>query len=447
MPPDDTSRIPVAASDALNAAMLVAIGSSIRGDVRFLAGLSITVAGFAVAALAMWRTGTGPAVAWRSRIGPLLVATATVSLFTPSLHGPAWFEWSRRAFSLAAIGAAVLVWGDTPGSRRAVAAVIVLASAVHLATPFAIPKPQIDVWEWTQTCIQALLHGVHPYTIRADAAVRGPDLWRTAAFYPYMPFTLVAFSPGVMLFGDYRLVSALCVPATVALIYAMGRRLHLDRSLLDAATLAFLVFPRAIELTCYGWTEPLLVTALAAFAYLAVRAPGGAAEAIAFFLLPSLKQYFAAPVLLYLAAGRTRLRALAAGVAVAAATVVPFLLWDWHSTLAGITTQMIAPSGPRLDADSLVALVGAKSGVIVSRWVSVAVQLLVAAIAWRRLRRHGLGGLLLASALALCATFLSGWQAFVNYYYLVSAMLVAAALPLSSTFVTNAPVRPDKEPM
>jgi hypothetical protein len=447
MPPDDTSRIPVAASDALNAAMLVAIGSSIRGDVRFLAGLSITVAGLAVAALAMWRTGTGPAVAWRSRIGPLLVATATVSLFTPSLHGPAWFEWSRRAFSLAAIGtAALIVRGDTPGSRRAVAAVIVLASAVHLAAPFAIPEPQIDVWEWTQTCIQALLHGVHPYTIRADAAVRGPDLWRTAAFYPYMPFTLVAFSPGVMLFGDYRLVSALCVPATVALIYATGRRLYLDRSLLDAATLAFLVFPRAVELTCYGWTEPLLVTAVVAFAYLAVRAPGGAAEAISFFLLPSLKQYFAAPVLLYLAAMRTRLPALAAGIAVAAATVVPFLLWDWRSTLEGITTQMIAPSGPRLDSDSLVALVGADTGIIVSRWVSVAVQLLVAAIAWRRLRRRGLGGLLLASALALCATFLSGWQAFVNYYYLVSAMLVAAALPLSSASFTNAPVRAEREP-
>ena len=154
-----------------------------------------------------------------------------------------------------AIGAAALVArGDTPGSRRAVAAVIVLASALHLATPFAIPEPPIDVWSWTQTCIRALLHGVHPYTIPAELAVRGADLWRTAAVYPYMPFTLVAFSPGVMLLGDYRQVSALCVPATVALIRAMGRRLQVDRSLVDAATLAFLVFPRASTPTC--WAGP-----------------------------------------------------------------------------------------------------------------------------------------------------------------------------------------------
>ena len=77
-----------------------------------------------------------------------------------------------------------------------------------------------------------------------------------------------------------------------------------------------------------------------------------------------------------------------------------------------------------------------------NRWISVAVQLLVAAIAWSRLRHHGLGGLLLASALALCATFLCGWQAFVNYYYLVSAMLIAAALDLACRARTPAGLTP-----
>ena len=144
-----------------------------------------------------------------------------------------------------------------------------------------------------------------------------------------------------------------------------------------------------------GRTEPLLVTALAAFVYLAVRAPGGAAEAIAFFLLPSLKHAFVAPVLLYLAAARTRLPALAAGMAVAAATVVPFLLWDWRSTIAGMTTQMIAPTGPRLDSDSLVALMGAKTGIIVSRWVSAR-----SSCWWRRSRGRGFAG----TASAACSS-------------------------------------------
>jgi len=440
---DAPTPIAPAAADALAAAMLVAIGSCIRGDIRFLVGLPITVAGFAMASRAMWRAGVERPAPWRFTIGLLLIVTAAVGLFTPSLHGPLWFEGSRRVFSLLGLAAAALfARGETPWSRRAATAVIVAAAALHLATPIAVPRPEIDVWSWTQTCIRALLHGVHPYTIRAEDAVSARDLWRTAAFYPYMPFTLVAFAPGVALFGDYRFVSALCVPATVALIRATGRHLAVGPALADAATLAFLLFPRAVELTCFGWTEPLLVVVLAAFVYCAVRAPDGAGEAIAFFLLPALKQYFLAPVLLYVAMKppRRRLRTLASGAAVAAATLAPFLLWQWRPTLAGMITQMIAPAAPRLDSDSLVALVGAATGVYVSRWVSVASQLLVAAIAWTHLRSHGVGGLLLASALSLCATFLCGWQAFVNYYYLVSAMLLAAGLVLSARDLTPGPL-------
>jgi hypothetical protein len=56
------------------------------------------------------------------------------------------------------------------------------------------------------------------------------------------------------------------------------------------------------------------------------------------------------------------------------------------------------------------------------------VQLIVGAIAWWRLKGHGLSGLLLASALSLCATFLVGWQAFVNYYYFIGVLLILAAL-------------------
>jgi hypothetical protein len=86
---------------------------------------------------------------------------------------------------------------------------------------------------------------------------------------------------------------------------------------------------------------------------------------------------------------------------------------------------------PRLDSTSLVAFVAVTTGVYVTRWASVVVQFLVAGIAYARLRDHGLGGLLLASSLALCATFLTGWQAFMNYYYLVAEMLLLSAMVLA----------------
>jgi hypothetical protein len=80
-----------------------------------------------------------------------------------------------------------------------------------------------------------------------------------------------------------------------------------------------------------------------------------------------------------------------------------------------------------------VALVGLSTGVYVSRWASVVAQFLVAGLAHARLRDRGLGGLLLASSLALDATFLTGWQAFMNYHYLVGEMLLLAAMVFAAT--------------
>jgi hypothetical protein len=70
------------------------------------------------------------------------------------------------------------------------------------------------------------------------------------------------------------------------------------------------------------------------------------------------------------------------------------------------------------------------------RWASVATQMIAGGIAWARLENDGLGGLVLASALSLYATFLVGWQAFVNYYYFIGGLLILAAMLSPRTEVT-----------
>ena len=52
-------------------------------------------------------------------------------------------------------------------------------------------------------------------------------------------------------------------------------------------------------------------------------------------------------------------------------------------------------------------------------------------LAFARLRKSGLGGLLLGSAVALFATFLAGWQAFVNYYYFIGMLLLLSGMTLA----------------
>ena len=59
-------------------------------------------------------------------------------------------------------------------------------------------------------------------------------------------------------------------------------------------------------------------------------------------------------------------------------------------------------------------------------------QFIVGGIAYWRLRRGGVAGLLLASAITLFATFLVAWQAFFNYYYFVTVLLVLGGLVLAA---------------
>jgi hypothetical protein len=308
------------------------------------------------------------------------------------------------------------------------------ACALHLVTPLGTPQPQIDVFTWTQTAVGALIHGVHPYTVHAPDVFGGSrNAGYTVTVYPYMPATLVAYAPWFALFGDFRYGLAACLALTIWLVRSAGRRLGLDGRLTGAVILSLVLHPSGPAMVRSGWTEPLLVLAAASFVYFRVRWPEGNGQAIAFFLLPALKQYVVVPVAMFVATRpRPPIRALIVGASVAAMTVVPFIVWNWRATVEGIVFQMRAPTVPRLTATSPVALMAYLTGTFPPVWTSVALQLIAGALAYARLRRSGLGGLLLGSALALFATFLGGWQAFVNYYYFVGMLLLLSAMTLGA---------------
>jgi len=393
----------------------------------------MTAAGLAIAIRAARISASRRTFVWPLATCALLTAMALVGLVAPSRPGARWFDLACRLFFVfGAAAIAVLYRGSAVVRRRTVAAIVTAYVVLQIATPIGIPDPGIDVLVWTQACLQALRHGIHPYVVHLPASARvGP----TAALYPYMPATLLAWFPAFLLFGDCRVMSAILIPAAVLLNRASGRRLGVEPAFLDATTLAFVLHPRSTWITASAWNESLLVFVVAVFTYLAISSPGGRAQAIAFCLLPALKQYMLAPVLLFVGTTppRQRLSYVAQAIGVACLTALPFLIWNGRSTFTGMTTQMVAPVGPRVDSTSLVALVAVVAGASATRWLSVVVQFAVAAIAYVYLRKQGLGGVLLASAITLTATFLAGWQAFVNYYYLAAMIFLTAAMPLATS--------------
>ena len=437
--PISRSDVPTCAIQALTSALILAIGSSLGGYLLFILGLPLTIVGFIVACRAALNWSSPDRTNSFTWITALLTAMAALGIVGPTTGGLLWYEVIKRTFAVASIVLVGVFSSEDLTRRRRAAWLAVSAGLVLFALgPIGAPHPPIDVFTWTQTSVQALLHRTNPYTVVAPDVYLGRyDPGYTVSVYPYMPATLLAYAPWVSVLGDFRFALAACLALTIALIHHIGRRLRVTPQLTYAAALAIVLHPSSPRMVESGWTEPLLVFGAALFVYFALENPKGIGQAATFLLLPALKQYVVAPTVLYLIRGRqsVRPRVFIAAAAIGAATVLPFLIWNWQATLAGMVFQMEAPTVPRLGSTSLVALMATTSGVYPGRWMSAVVQLIVGGIAWWRLKDHGLSGLMLASALSLYATFLVGWQAFVNYYYFVGALLILAAIVRANTDV------------
>jgi hypothetical protein len=423
-----------AAAASLAAGMVVAIGVCMGGPLRLPLGLPLVVAAFVVGCVAVARAGRGAEARTVSWPHLALSAMAATSLFVAAdAPWPGWYDMVVRGVALVNV---ILIGVHAAGAgsgRRTMWCIVVPALLLPIAAPILVPSPRIDVWIWSQEVGRALLRGVHPYTVHMPDTYGGAyNYGYVTAVYPYAPLDTVLTAVGVGVARDYRFLLCAAQIATLLLARAAGRRLGAAARTIDVCTLALALFPRTPFLIVFGWKEPLvaLLLAIALYAWSRSKSAAGAATATAaavWWLVPTLKQYFLAPVLLHvLARPRPRVRVVLAGVGAAAVVVVPFLVWNWRATVDGqleVTRAVL-----REDSFSVTAVLSMLFGVRAGWWPSVAAQLAVVVAA----RPRSLGGMLCASALALFASFLCASQAFLNYYYTVFVLFLFAALALEA---------------
>ena len=417
--------------EALCAAALLATACCFDGPYRFAVALPLVVICLVVSSLALTRADREAATPFPPALWMLLGSVAALGIAMPGNIGPLWLEIVRRAFGAVGVVAIAAVAGHNgTWRRRALLVSTVGATMLAFIVPAATPNPQIDVVPWTDTAVRAFLHGVHPYTVQAPDVYRGgADFGFVVRVYPYMPATVLAFAPFVAIAGDFRYALAASVPATIWLVRRAGTRSGTDPHLLDAATLMVALHPTLPIVMRSGWAEPLLCVVSAGVAVALVEGRSRLA-AVGTFLLPALKQYAIAPVLLWAAGPGRRVRPLvwAVAAACAALTVLPFLAWNAPATLDGMLFQMRAPVRPRLTSISIPGLLANYSSSNLPVWVSAATQLVVSGALAASGVAATVSGLFAGSAVALLATFLLGWQGFVNYYIWIGTLLVLAAV-------------------
>jgi hypothetical protein len=306
-------------------------------------------------------------------------------------------------------------------SCRAVFLVAVVAGfGLRLAMPVVSPSPVIDVFAQFKESAQHLLAGLNPYTVPFSDVYQGTrDYGYHTLGYAYLPANLLLQTVAYWLTGDirYGYIAAEVVVATALYRVAGAAPGRLAPMLV---VLLFLYHPRGLFVIEQGWTEPFIAGAFALFLWLRDGRPGNLWSAAAYGFMLSLKQYLVYFVL-HLFMIERRPKALAAAAGTGFLTLVPFLVWDPASLYTyGVLFQLKTPFRP--DGLTVVTLLYRLFGFTAGKWLAALVGLGVGVYTYRRFRAFGLAGYLLAVTLTTFAIFLSGSQAFCNYYYLVSVL-------------------------
>lgn len=312
--------------------------------------------------------------------------------------------------------------------------VLALHAVVAIALVRAIPGKVNDVYVFQTGAAKALLQGVNPYTITHPDRdpehswyFYGPGIsenGRIHVGFPYLPVSLLLVLPGYLA-GDvrYALIAAIVVSALLM------RQMRRDGFMLLVVSV-LLLNPVTFFLIVMSWTEPFVLMLLCCTLLAAIRKSRWLP--LAFGLLLVSKQYvpIIVPFTGFLVPDfglKNRLKLILQASLIAAGTTLPLALWNfqhfWHDV---VTFQILQPFRP----DSL------SFSVLITRFKLPPIPLAAVAAAclltmvWTLLaaRKRGPASFACGFAFVLLVFFALNKQAFCQYYFLVMACLLAAAV-------------------
>jgi hypothetical protein len=407
---------------------LLGVGDAIHAGYYSSVGLACILAGFVAVVTVAW-SGSVPAIPDRG----LLVLPAAVCLVAAVVNPTRRYLYltgaDLRVIEALAIATAVaaLLCAVVPRRWESVAwvGVVALATATGIVTIVLINDPGIDVWDILQQSSTGLLHGDDMYR-QHWAHSTGLQ-----AVYPYLPVSTVLLAPFRWLFGDvrYGLLAASVLGAWLL------RRFGTSRT--PALAALALVFPGWVLLINRSWTEPILVTALAA-AILALRSGRTVIVVLTLALALACKQHVVLLLPIFAVWPSFGLRRTLVACGVALAAVLPWVIAGprafWHDAVhanldLGVRTQALD-----------VPAVFARHGVTLGLGFTLVVLVLAYALVFWRVPRTT-SGLAIGCAVVMWAFDLANKQTFFNHYTLpLGLLLVALAVADPSPLERDDPV-------
>ncbi|MBI3071559.1 MAG: hypothetical protein HYY84_05455 [Deltaproteobacteria bacterium] len=353
------------------------------------------------------------------------------------------------------IGAvAVLAGVAVVAPLRTVRACFFAALAIHFVlgvwTISVSPDPAIDVFTVHTEAFKALFAGESPFSITIPN-IYGDDTpfyvkstlagGRVQVGYPYPPLGLLLALPGHLV-GDFRYATLVAMHGA-ALFMAFARPGRIGA----LVALLYLFTPRAFFVLEQAWTEPFVVLGFSATCFLACR--GSRRVPIVLGFLFAAKQYvFLAGATAFFLDGkfawRRTAKTLGIAAAIAFATVLPFVVWDFDGFLwSVIEARKTTPFRP----DSLTFLAWLDNhDIVVGGWVGLVGMAVPLGLAyWRGVRSPS--GFATSVAALYFVAFSFSVAAHCNYYYLVIGLLCIAVAVMRPAGALEEPVVLHRSPV
>ncbi len=355
----------------------------------------------------------------RSTRGAVFAGAVVIAVFlatTIPLLADAYFgTWSaaaRAGIGMLALGGVLVPWLQTPQRQRFVGIVIIwMVLVLGFLAVVAIPDSGVDVQYAHEEASRLLFSGKNPYSdlVIADTAPSAVNEG-TIVGYSYPPVAMVVYAAAEQL-GDSRFANVALIGGLLAMVLVRAGR-STPNGVLLVGVLGSLPFLGGMVIA--GWTEPLQAILVVAAAFVYRR---WVLSSILLGLAIASKQYMLlVAVPLIILAGEDRLRRLTLALATVAATYLPFFLWNPSAMWDALVGHQLGRLA-RTDVASVWAL-----GFEIPIFVGVAVATLAGVAVCRGVPR--VSSVLAVQALVLAVLFVLMPNSFLNFWFLVLAMIV-----------------------
>lgn len=372
--------------------------------------------GFVIGSLLLFKRGTkaGSLAVTVGGTGVVVLFVATAIPEFDKLYWGTWHPVARIALGAVAITAALSMAMRTR-HRQVLAGILIIVMVVIFGavTVVANPDSGVDVQYAHEEAAALLLDGRNPYSDMVIADTSPSDVNQGVIVgYSYPPVSLITYSVAEW-FGDSRFANVVLIGVLLALVLAQAIRSFPNGAVLVGvlATVPFLG-----GLIIAGWTEPLQAVLIVAAAVLHRR---WFLSGVLLGAAVASKQYMILALVPFVAMnGPNRMRRPMVALGTAGLIYLPFILWNPIAIWDALFGQQL----DRLAREDVASLwsIGIKIPSLAAVVVAGVVGLALAS------RVRSTDTLLLCQAAVLGVFFLLAPNVFLNFWFLVVAMVVSA---------------------